>query len=102
MDILSPGYKFRRGTGSPFDALPNSEFGQASGTPCQWCHFCQQSCDVEIVRPNQAEVYGYKQTCKRCGNVTASAVYYQITDISTAPIDLYTKAIEWMNEPSNT
>ena len=98
MNIHSPGYRFRRGTGSPFDSLPNSDFGQSSGVPCQWCFHCKQSCDVEIVRPNQAEVFGFKQTCKRCGNVTASAVYFQVADISKPAPTLYEKAIAWMCE----
>jgi hypothetical protein len=99
MEIISPGYRFRRGTGSPFDVIPNELFGTNSGIPCQWCHHCQMSVETRSESHNQNQVWGMKQWCRRCGSVTASAVYYHVVDLTTAPTTLLEKAQEWMNEP---
>lgn len=98
MHIISKGYRFRRGTGSPFDALTTLDLGVArNGVACQWCRVCQMSVDTHSQSYNQAQVWGQKHWCKRCGAVTASAVYYQVSDASQAPTSLLTKATDWMN-----
>ena len=104
MNIISNGYRFRRGTGSPFDAIaaPSYDLGVASnGVPCQWCRTCQMSVDTRSESYNQAQVFGQKHWCKRCGAVTASAVYYHIQNMDTAENRLCEKAKEWMNEPES-
>jgi hypothetical protein len=100
MIIHSPGYRFRRGTGSPFDYVPNPilDLGTTHGIPCQWCHTCKMSVDTRSESYNQNQVYGTKHWCKRCGNVTASAVYYHVASLSEAPSSLLLKATQWASE----
>lgn len=98
MNIISNGYRFRRGTGSPFDAVQPVEFdfGVArNGIPCQWCRKCQQSVDTTIEKYNQGQVYGFKQWCKRCGSVTQSAVYYHVQSLTEPETPQVTKAQDW-------
>lgn len=105
MNILSKGYRFRRGTGSPFDHVQESgvDLGVASnGVPCQWCRHCLMSVDTRSESYNQAQVWGQKHWCKRCGNVTASAIYYQILQHDEAPTGLLVKAQAWANESEHT
>jgi hypothetical protein len=99
--ILSPGYRFRRGTGSPFDALPNPgmDLGLSKGVPCHWCHFCQMSVDVRSEAYNRNQVFGQKHWCRRCGRVTASAVYYHVQALDEAPTALFESAQAWMHTP---
>ena len=80
MNILSKGYWFRRGIGSPFDYQPNPDLDLGSygkGIPCQWCRHCQMSVETRSESYNRHQVWGQKHWCKRCGQVTASAVYFQ-------------------------
>ena len=103
MNLISNGYRFRRGTGSPFDAIQPVEFdfGVArNGVPCQWCRTCQQSVDTTVETYNQGQVYGFKQWCKRCGSVTQSAVYYHLVSLDdTAPAPpLLEKAQSWAGQ----
>ena len=99
MIIHSPGYKFRRGTGSPFDAMavPGLDMGSHHGVPCQWCTHCKMSVDTRIEKYNQNQVWGMKQWCKRCGSVTQSAVYYHVAslDIAEGGTPLLDKAQAW-------
>lgn len=102
MNIISKGYRFRRGTGSPFDAVPNPDLDlgfSGPGVPCQWCRHCQMSVDTRSESHNQAQVWGQKHWCKRCGRVTASAVYFQrgVQGVEQNS-SLYTKALAWKNE----
>jgi hypothetical protein len=105
MIIHSNGYNFRRGTGSPFDAVqaPEYDFGTHRGIPCQWCTRCKMSVDTTIEKYNQNQVWGMKQFCKRCGGVTQSAVYYhaETMDLATASDtnSLFNKAKEWSITP---
>ena len=104
MIINSSGYKFRRGTGSPFDAMPNKDydFGSTRGVPCQWCRKCHMSVDTVIQKYNQNQVWGFKQHCKRCGAVTQSAVYYHIATselVRNGETGLFEKAKRWSIEP---
>jgi hypothetical protein len=101
MDILSKGYRFRRGTGSPFDyqANPSVDLSVArNGIPCQWCRHCQMSVDTRSESYNQHQVWGQKHWCKRCGHVTASAVYYQVQDVDKPATPLHDKAVQWAIE----
>ena len=104
MIIDSKGYKFRRGTGSPFDSVPvkDYDFGvDRKGIPCQWCRTCNMSVDTVIQRYNQNQVWGFKQHCKRCGGVTQSAVYYhaESLDLAGQGSPLFDKAKEWSITP---
>jgi len=102
MHILSPGYRFRRGTGSPFDVQPNVDydFGQSrNGIPCQWCRHCQMSVETRSESYNQAQVFGQKHWCRRCGNLTASAVYYHVQDMTTPATTLLEYATQWAQTP---
>ena len=104
MNIISNGYRFRRGTGSPFDAVvsPSYDLGVASnGVPCQWCRICKMSVDTRSESFNQAQVFGQKHWCKRCGAVTASAVYYHVQNMETPETTLLAKAKDWINEPES-
>ena len=99
MDIISKGYKFRRGTGSPFDAMPNPDvdLGGSAAIPVQWCYKCHMAVETRSESYNQAQVYGQKHWCKRCGAVTASAVYFHVACVGEPPTDLLTKATQWSN-----
>ena len=100
MIINSKGYKFRRGTGSPFDYQATTDIGvMKGGIPCHWCRHCQMSVDVNCISHNQNQVHGMKYYCKRCGSVTASAVYYHVADLATPDSDLLIKAKAWAAEP---
>src|ERR1043166_6899280 len=80
MNIISNGYRFRRGTGSPFSYLPNPDLDlgySGKGVPCQWCKKCNMSVDTRSESRNVAQVWGQKHWCRRCGSVTSSAVYFQ-------------------------
>ncbi len=101
MDLISNGYRFRRGTGSPFDSLVKPEHDMSvakNGVPCKWCPTCKQGVDTKIEKPNQAQVFGFKETCKRCGAVLMSAVYYHVESLSTPPTPLAKQALLWLNE----
>lgn len=99
MIVNSKGYRFRRGTGSPFDYQSQHDLGlQRGGIPCQWCRRCQMSVDTNCISYNQNQVFGQKHYCKRCGAVTASAVYYHVADVGAAPSDLLVKAAQWATE----
>lgn len=101
MNILSNGYRFRRGTGSPFDAMPNPDMDIGSygkGIPCHWCRRCQMSVETRSEAYNRHQVWGKKHWCKRCGAVTASAVYFQRgLQVSDGPT-LLAAAKDWMHE----
>ena len=101
MNIISNGYKFRRGTGSPFDAVQPLAFDfgvDRNKVPCQWCTQCHMSVDTVIRKYNQGQVWGYKQHCKRCGTVTLSAVYYHVQSLGEPETPLLEKAKAWANE----
>ena len=101
MNIISNGYRFRRGTGSPFDSMQSQSFDMSvakNGIPCKWCPTCKQGVDTKIEKPNQAQVFGFKETCKRCGAVLMSAVYYHVESFSEKPTDLLKKALLWTSE----
>lgn len=103
MNIISNGYGFRRGTGSPFDALPNPDIDlgnqpRSKGIACQWCRHCSMSVDTRCESYNQNQVWGQKHWCKRCGNVTASAIYFNVGIQVVDPPALLTQAKRWMNE----
>jgi hypothetical protein len=101
MNIISNGYRFRRGTGSPFDSLVKPEHDMSvarDGVPCKWCPTCKQGVDTKIITPNQAQVFGFKETCLRCGAVLMSAVYYHVQSLSEQPTTLVNKALLWLNE----
>jgi hypothetical protein len=99
MNIISNGYRFRRGTGSPFDSTASIDMSVAhNGVPCKWCPTCQQGVDTKIEQPNQAQVFGFKETCKRCGAVLMSAVYYHVQSITEEPTALQKKALLWTSE----
>ena len=98
MNIISYGYRFRRGTGSPFDAMPNPDLDlgcQGPGIPCQWCRHCQMSVETRSESYNQHQVWGQKHWCKRCGHVTASAVYFHVGVQVMDPPALLTAAKAW-------
>lgn len=104
MLINSPGYRYRRGTGSPFDWIPNPDIDLGTngrGVPCQWCRKCKMSVGVTSEAYNQAQVWSKKHTCKRCGSVTSSAVYYSGQDRT---LDfkrlLLEKALAWVKIPT--
>jgi hypothetical protein len=44
---------------------------------------------------NQAQVWSKKHTCRRCGSVTASAVYYAGQDRTIGHKPLFEKARQW-------
>ena len=100
--INSPGYRFRRGTGSPFDVVNNPDVDLGTdgtfGIPCQWCNHCQMSVETRSESHNQNQVFVEKHWCKRCGNVTASAVYYHVQSFDEPETPLLRKAVAWMNE----
>ncbi len=101
MNIISNGYRFRRGTGSPFDSMQSASYDMSvarNGIPCKWCPTCNQGVDTKIEQPNQAQVFGFKETCKRCGAVLLSAVYYHVQSLGEAPNSLLTQAQEWAGE----
>jgi len=99
MHIISDGYRFRRGTGSPFDSIQTIDMAVArDGVPCKWCPTCQQGVDTKIEKPNQAQVFGFKETCKRCGAVLMSAVYYHVQTITEQPTQLVQDALLWTSE----
>jgi hypothetical protein len=101
MNIISNGYRFRRGTGSPFDSLQSKDFDlglDANKVPCQWCRRCMMAVDTIIEKYNQNQVWGMKQWCKRCGAVTQSAVYYHVADIGATQTDLVEKAKSWADK----
>ena len=96
MNIISPGYRFRRGTGSPFDAVSELDLGyQGPGIPCQWCRHCKMSVDTRSESYNRHQVWGQKHWCRRCGNVTASAVYFHVGVRVVEGPDLLKAAKEW-------
>ena len=99
MNIVSKGYRFRRGTGSPFDAVshPTMDLGSTAAIPVQWCHKCNMAVETRGESFSQAQVYGQKHWCKRCGAVTASAVYYSWARIDEQPTELCKKALIWSN-----
>ena len=99
MNIHSPGYRFRRGTGSPFDAVPNPgvDLGGSTAIPVQWCRTCSMAVETRCESYNQAQVYGQKHWCKRCGSVTASAVYFHVQEIGTPGTPLLRNAQAWAN-----
>ena len=99
MNILSKGYRFRRGTGNPFDVLPNPkvDLNASEAIPVQWCHKCNMAVETRNEHFNQAQVYGDKHWCKRCGAVTASAVYYSWAQTGEKT-ELVKKAELWANE----
>ncbi len=87
MQILSEGYKFRRGTGTPFEALGRD-----------WCRFCSMDVDAVTKHYNQGQVYGYKRWCRRCKQPLAGAAMFHAPIISAIPNSLFSLAAEWMNE----
>ena len=101
MELISNGYRFRRGTGSPFDALsnPSVDLGGSMKTPVQWCPSCQQAVETQSASYNQHHVWGQKHWCRRCGAVVASAVYFHAGSIATIPSTLFYKAVEWAKTP---
>jgi hypothetical protein len=102
MNIISNGYRFRRGTGSPFDYQANADFDLGTygkGIPCQWCTTCKMSVETRSESHNQAQVWGQKHWCRRCGNVTSSAVWFQRGVQGVQDSSLYDKALIWKNKP---
>lgn len=100
MIINSEGYRFRRGTGSPLDYQSTHDLGlMRGGIPCHWCRHCQMSVDVKSISYNQNQVFGQKHYCKRCGAVTASAVYYHVASLEEPESNLLLKAKQWAVEP---
>ena len=99
MNIISNGYRFRRGTGSPFDAVanPGIDLGGSDMIPVQWCHRCSMAVETRSESFNQAQVFGQKHWCKRCGAVTASAVYFHVESLTTPETPLLQKAKQWAN-----
>ncbi len=97
MIINSPGYRFRRGTGTPFDATKNKDIdlGGTEQKPVRWCEKCAMEVYTQSASYNQHQVWGQKHWCRRCGNVIASAVYFHVRSISTQPVELFHKAVTW-------
>lgn len=100
MDIISNGYKFRRGTGSPFDAQPNTsfDFGSTDKKPIHWCTFCLMDVNVGVESYNQNQVWGKKYWCKRCGGITSGAVYFHVGKLNEQSTPLLERAMQWANE----
>ena len=86
MDILSPGYRWRRGNGQPFEA-----FG------LEWCERCRQAVDTETQAAHRGTVYVWKRWCRRCGKVISYGKYDNCPIVSDS--DLQACAIEWVAEP---
>lgn len=103
MIINSNGYRFRRGTGSPFDAQPNTSFdlGGTEQKPVQWCTHCMMEVRVNTAAYNQNQVWGKKHWCQRCGGVTASAVYFHVGSLMTPETPLLKKAMAWAATPEH-
>ena len=102
MNIISNGYRFRRGTGSPFDYQPNPDFDLGTygkAIPCQWCRTCKRSVETRSQSYNQAQVWGQKHWCRYCGNVTASAVWFQRGIQTVQTYKLFEKAKAWKTAP---
>jgi len=103
MTINSPGYRFRRGTGTPFEATTNKDydFGGTIAKPVRWCEVCQMDVETRSASYNQHQVWGQKHWCKRCGTTVASAVYFHAAHIGAQPVALFHKACTWaaLNEP---
>ena len=99
MDILSKCYRFRRGTGSPFDVVPNPglDLGGSDMIPVQWCTRCNMAVETRSESYNQNQVFAQKHWCKRCGAVTASAVYFHVESLTTPETLLLQKAKQWVN-----
>lgn len=97
MNIHSPGYRFRRGTGSPFDATMNEDIdlGGTDAKPVRWCEQCHMEVRTASESYNQHQVWGQKHWCRRCGAVVASAVYFHARNIAFQPVELLHKAIAW-------
>ena len=94
MNLISNGYRFRRGTGSPFDHVGNPAIDMG-GSSYQWCRSCQMAVEAAHASYNQHQVWGQKHWCKRCGEVIASAVYFHAGNIATIPTPLFEKARQW-------
>lgn len=91
MELISKGYRFRRGTGSPFDAVSHEDFGRN----VHWCRHCHMAVDAEESAYNQHQVWAKKYWCKRCGEVMTGAVYFHAGSIATIPSQLFEKARQW-------
>jgi hypothetical protein len=101
MNIISNGYRFRRGTGTPFAATTNKDydFGGTEQKPVRWCDKCQLEVQTLSASYNQAQVWAQKHWCRRCGHVIMSAVYFHAKSIAEQPVQLFEKARAWAADP---
>jgi hypothetical protein len=85
IQILSEGYRFRKGTGTPF-----TTFGQAH------CAACND--DVQIITRYyyQGSIYGYKEWCRGCGAVLSGGIHFHTPSVTELPPPTFYKAVEWM------
>lgn len=85
MEVLSHGYRFRRGHGQPFTVMGK-----------QFCTTCKTETDKITEHRSVGNVYGTKQWCRRCGQVMAGGVYYHCPVITSIPTSTFSLAVDWM------
>ena len=90
VQILSEGYRFRRGTGSPFDAQGD-----------KWCPRCHDFVRTGLSRPNRQDVFAFKEWCRSCGMVITMGVYYHVPCITAIPDSLFSVAQQWVAAQEN-
>jgi hypothetical protein len=85
IQILSEGYRFRKGTGTPFTT-----------TGRQYCAECKDEVYSVTRYYYQGSVYGYKEWCRGCGRVLAGGIHYHTSSLGELPNRTFYKAVDWM------
>lgn len=88
LQILSEGYRFRKGTGTPFTTLGRKH-----------CATCQDDVNTITRYYYQGSVYGFKEWCRGCGHVIAGGIHFHTPSITALPPNTFYKAVEWMKTP---
>ena len=61
MEIISPGYRYRKVNSNPFELVANPYHNQV------WCRYCKMDVNKEISTGRYGGIDVYRMRCLRCG-----------------------------------
>src|SRR5437016_4564203 len=91
IQILSEGYRFRKGTGTPFSTITPFSTGGRSV-----CSECKGEVNTITRYYYQGSVYGFKEWCRSCGTVISGGIHFHTPSLTAMPNSTFYKAVEWM------